>query len=494
MIAPALTNSNFHPKSNVIEVGVFPPMGHGPWSTVNSILARVLSWRHDPWDLVSNDWLSNNAPTIAQDVAGKSEKTLPGDPVLPGSTLACRSATDLGCGTGTYDLVITDPPFGGLVFYAELSDFFYVWLRLVLKDRYPEHFSAEYTPKTLEAISNRARRPDDADAYYQRLLTESWREARRILKPGGLLAFTFHHSEDAPWISVLESLFEAGFYLQATYPIQSDETKGEGQFGARKIEFDIIHVCRKRADNPPAVSWAKMRRQILVDIASLRGLLEQHQLAGLPEADLEIMRRGKALEFFSKHYGKVFVDGGRTLSVRDALLGIHQILEEEANGIAAPPPVTAEPLTRQFLRLFDSTGVIHRDHMQKFLRGTGVSPSDFVDRGWCREEKKAYRIASPQQCAREWNEAKPSRGPAVDYDQAMILIGICFEGSGINLSEILDEGKIDPHPALLPLLEWFFSHGATPEVRQASSHAHFILRRFLAARELKGQSNLQVFE
>lgn len=67
------------------------------------------------------------------------------------------------------------------------------------------------------------------DRFYQRLLTACWREANRILKPGGILAFTFHHSEDEPWVAVLESLFEAGFYLEATYPIRSDETKGRGR-------------------------------------------------------------------------------------------------------------------------------------------------------------------------------------------------------------------------------------------------------------------------
>ena len=68
----------------------------------------------------------------------------------------------------------------------------------------------EYTPKSLEAVSNRAASPTIADGYYQRLLTASWKEAHRILKPGGMLAFTFHHSEDAPWVAVLESLFDAG--------------------------------------------------------------------------------------------------------------------------------------------------------------------------------------------------------------------------------------------------------------------------------------------
>jgi putative DNA methylase len=133
--------------------------------------------------------------------------------------------------------------------YSELSDFFYVWLRLALKDRYPTVRRRVHAEDARGGVEPRAH-PDDADAYYQRLLTASWREAHRILKPGGILAFTFHHSEDAPWVAVLESLFDAGFYLEATYPIRSDETKGDGEFGSSKIEYDIIHVCRKRTEEP----------------------------------------------------------------------------------------------------------------------------------------------------------------------------------------------------------------------------------------------------
>ncbi len=70
------------------------------------------------------------------------------------------------------------------------------------------------------------------------------------------MAFTFHHSEDEPWVGVLESLFDAGFYLEATYPIRGDETKGEGAapgtFGSQTIEYDIIHVCRKRMSRAAA--------------------------------------------------------------------------------------------------------------------------------------------------------------------------------------------------------------------------------------------------
>ena len=198
--------------------------------------------------------------------------------------------------SSSYDLVITDPPFSGLLHYSELSDFFYVWLRLVLKDKYPDSFGPEYTPKSLEVVANRAREPEDAEGFYQRLLTQCWREANRILKPGGILAFTFHHSEDAPWVAVLESLFDAGVpYLEATYPIRSDETKGEGAkpgtFGSQVIEYDIIHVCRKRTEEPTPVSWGRMRREVIADVRNLQAMLENHAKQGLPSADLQVIRR-----------------------------------------------------------------------------------------------------------------------------------------------------------------------------------------------------------
>lgn len=492
-LEPMFANNNFHPKSTVIENCLFAKFGRGNWRSCTSSLVETLDWSASPWELVNNAWLSAAVPAIADDLTGKSEKAWPTDAVLPGGILSCGSATELSeVSDGAYDLVITDPPFGGLLHYSELSDFFYVWLRLVLKNHYPEQFGAEYTPKTLEAVSNRARHPDDADAYYQRLLTASWHEANRILKPGGILAFTFHHSEDAPWVSVLESLFDAGFYLEATYPIRSDESKGDGEFGSKQIEYDIIHVCRKRTEDPTAVSWAKMRRQVLQDVRSLKHMLEHHQKAGLPEADLQVIRRGKALEYYSRHYGKVLVDDGRSMNVLEALVGINQLLDEEMGGVKDPPPVTAEPFTRQFLRLFDGVKELPRDQIQKFLRGTGIAPSDFEERGWCSEDKKAYLLTSPLDIARAW-QGKHRRGMTSDYDQAAFFIGACFENSGINAADTLTNDNFKPHPALGSLLEWFATRGATSEIRNASSRAQTILRSWRAKHETKPQQQMALF-
>lgn len=485
-LEPMFANNNFHPKSTVVENCVFPKLGRGNWTACAESLSETLDWSEHPWELVSNEHLSAIAPTLVDSLTGKSEKAMPGDSVCP-ATLSCGSATDLSMlDDGSQDLVVTDPPFGGLLHYSELSDFFHVWLRLVLQKRYPAEFGGEYTPKTLEAVSNRARNPEDPDAHYKRLLTASWSEAHRILRPGGILAFTFHHSEDAPWVSVLESLFDSAFYLEATYPIRSDETKGDGEFGSRKIEYDIVHVCRKRMEDPTEVSWAKMRREVLQDVRALKHMLEHHQKSGLPEADLQVIRRGKALEYFSRHYLKVLLDDRKPMSVLDALVGINQLLDEEIGGVKDPPPVTAEPFTRQFLRLFDGVTELPRDQIQKFLRGTGIAPSDFEMRGWCREEKKVFVLVSPLEIARAW-QGKHRRGMTSDYDQAAFLIGACFENSGINASETLANDNFKPHAALASLLEWLCTRGANSETRNAASRARTILRAWRTKNEKQVQ-------
>jgi hypothetical protein len=472
---PMFSNNNYHPKSTMIENNVFGDYGRGNWRSQYGSISSAIDWVEDPWELVHNGRLSEQSPLLSEYVTGKSEKAECGDSVK-GGTVFCGSSTDLSdLGTGTYDMVVTDPPFGGLVHYSELSDFFYVWLRLVLQNKYPDRYGREYTPKTLEAVANRARQPgrddetgiDSADTFYQRLLTECWREAGRVLKPSGLLGFTFHHSEDAPWVSVLESLFEAGFYLVATYPIRGDETKGEGEFGSRKIEYDIIHVCRKRHQDPKPISWAKLRRQVLRDVRDLQDLLEHHQEEGLPEADLQVIRRGKALEYFSRHYGKVYKDEDTPMTVLEALLGINQLLDEEAGGIKEAPPHNAEPFTRMLLRLFDGVRELPRDQIQKFLRGTGSAPSDFSNRGWVYEEKKVFYLTSALDLAQSWI-GKHRKGMQSDYDQAMFLIGACFEGSGINASETLNNEHFKPHPALGAILTWFKNHGADSAVRNAA--------------------------
>lgn len=491
---PHFSKSNFHPKSTAIENCVFPKLGRGNWASCIEGIVESAEWAKNPWELVSNELLVSERPSLSKLVSGKSEKAYPGDSLRHGAVLTCGSSTELPrIGDASIDLVITDPPFGDLVQYAELSDFFYVWLRLALKDRYPEIFGAEYTPKTLEAVANKYREPENPNGFYKRLLTQCWREANRMLKAGGILAFTFHHSEDEPWVAVLESLFDAGFYLEATYPIRSDESKGDGDFGSQKVEYDIIHVCRKRVEDPVPISWAKLRRGITEDVRQLKGILERHSAGGLPKADLQVIKRGKALEYFSKHYGHVFVEKGRDFTLIEALAGIHQLLDDEDDTGHEAPPVLAEPLTRQFLRIFDGVREVERDQIQKFLRGTGTSPGLFEERGWCREEKKMYLLCDPLEFALGWRR-RQRKGMSRDFDQTIFLVGACIPESGIKVEDTLNNPNFEPHPAIPDLIEWIGKRWHSPDVRRAAGTAKTLYSRWLADHKAKADAATAQFD
>jgi hypothetical protein len=487
-LEPFFSKNNYQPPNRPVENGVYHSLGRGNWSSCSGTLFEAMAWLSNPWELVSNKNLTTTDPALAAELGdSKSAKVTPGDLLITSPTITCGTSTALDTiADGSYDLVITDPPFGDILQYAEFSGFFYAWLKPAMDRLGAGQFAPPQPPTALEAVENSQRHGKDAPKLYSRLLSGCWGEAARILKTSGILAFTFHHDKDGPWIAVLESLFNAGFYLEATYPVRSDETKGEGgtpgTFGAQKVEYDIIHVCRKRTEEPKEVSWARQRKQITQDVKQLQDILTQHQSAGLQEADLQVIRRGKALEYYSKHYGKVFVEKGREFTVREALLAINQLLDEQADATLEAPPVLAEAYTRQFFRLFADKTSVPRDQMQKYLRGTGVSPQEFIDRGWCTEKAKVFHAISPQDWA---NNLKGIRRDAMsrDFDQVMFLVGACFDGSGIRVSDTLDHPSFKPHPATADLLKWLIKHGGTTAIQNAARTASDLYRRWLGKKE-----------
>ena len=168
---PMFSNANFHPKQQTIENCVFHVLGRGNWQSSSVKVIEAMEWASEPWELV----------VVSEDgVKKKSEKAIPQDPVNSGAGIYCGSSTDLSMLNGTpYDLVITDPPFGNNLFYADLADFFYVWMRLPLLKWYrgmPErkYFEPERTPHSLEIVENIAEHPDDREDYErERFVTNS---------------------------------------------------------------------------------------------------------------------------------------------------------------------------------------------------------------------------------------------------------------------------------------------------------------------------------
>ena len=98
---------------------------------------------------------------------------------------------------------------------------------------------------------------------------------------------------------------------------------------------------------------------------------------------------------------------------------------------------------------------------QKLLRGSGIAPDEFESRGWCSEDKKVFHFVDPLAFARDW-QGRHRRRLTADLDQALVMIGACYDGSGINASDTLKNDNFKPHPALKSLLEWLSKRGSEP--------------------------------
>lgn len=496
-LTPFMSNANFHPKLLPIENCAFLKKGRGNFYATFTPVIKGLEWAKKPWENV-----------ISADLgSAKSLRIEMEDPVIPGNEPCCGSSTDRSMlGNDLFDLVITDPPFGNNLFYADLADFFYVWLRIPLRKWYaglPDaaYFEPERTPHSMEAVDNSVEHPDDREDYekdsfieskhlaqireltgdetlaekdpnplyrpqpssefYSQTLSACWAEAGRRLKDGGIMAFTFHHNEDEAWIDVLKALFDSGYVLVQTYPIRSDETKGEsGAFGSRKIEYDIIHVCRKRLVAPEPVSWSRMRRWVKDETFQLKELLEHTHGKELPQSDLRVILRGKSLEFYSRHYGQVFTGDGQVLDVRDALLGINQLLDDlledttQTGGFR--PPDSAEPASRLYLRLFKNRTEMERDDLTKTLRGTGISQGDLEARGWIRVVGRTVHVVPTHERFAFFTERGRNRKVIKnDLDQAHFLIGAAFPNSGLKIDAELNNPNFRIKKSVDEILKWY---------------------------------------
>ncbi len=467
-IAPFMSNPNFAPKSRIVENNFSGRLGYGTWSSCAETVVEGLRWSMKPEDLYVQDMQAHS----------RSVKVAIGDPVLTGAAVHCMSSSDLSfAASDSCDLVITDPPFGDNIFYSDLANFFHAWLRLPLRRQYPEIFDPVKTPSAQEALAPRLLSEAEATEHYRVRLAACWAEANRILKDAGLLAFTFHHSEDAQWAVVLSSLFESGFILEQTYPIASDEMKGEGgQFGAKGTEYDIIHVCRKRLDEPMPVSWPKMRQWVKAELKRLRHLLESYHASELSDADVRVILRGKALEFYSRHYGQVFTSENEPLSIRDALLGINQLLDEDTGQPGERPPSVVQPLAYHFLRLFGNQASLGRDEVGKSLRGTGIVQRELEQRGWIEERNKTvHRVPIRERF--EQARLRPRREMKAELDQAHFLIGAAVPGSGVNIEDELARDTWMVRRSVEAVLDWYAKTAVEPEIQKAAKLAGDQLRR-----------------
>ncbi len=151
------------------------------------------------------------------------------------------SSTELGfLGRESVDLILTDPPYYDNLSYSELSDFYYVWLRNYLpKDGQGENSASAPYQQALYVIENDS---PSHDRFLQGL-TQVFAHCRRVLKPDGMMVFTFHHRDASAWEVLGRALWEAGFKITNAFPVRS-EGKSGFHSSSGTIKWDSVLVCR----------------------------------------------------------------------------------------------------------------------------------------------------------------------------------------------------------------------------------------------------------
>lgn len=229
-----------------------------------------------------------------------------------GTTL-CDSTTDLPYDSVSVDAVIIDPPYYDNVPYADLSDFFYVWLKRVVGDLYPEAFQWELTPKDEEIVVNPARfgggkeGEEIARRHYERLMGEALREIHRVLKPDGIAVIMFTHRSTTAWESLIRSLLSAGLYPTASWAVHTEMEASTHQRGKGAVRSTILMACRRRPERAE-VGWYHRIRDELHRTVSER--LEHFWDMGLRGADFFISAIGPAVGVFGRYEKVLRPDGG----------------------------------------------------------------------------------------------------------------------------------------------------------------------------------------
>ena len=276
----------------------------------------------------------------------------------PPATITCKSADALDhIATGSIDAVVMDPPYYDNVMYAELSDFFYVWLKRTAGHVFPELFRRQLTDKENEAVANPARFAGEKGARalagrdYQERMAAIFRECRRVLKPNGIMTLMFTHKATGAWDALAKGLMEAGFVITASWPIN---TEAGGSLHIRNkaaANSTVFLACRPRpaeraAEARDAVTyWEDVEPRVA---NAVRTRVAEFQQAGIAGVDLYLACFGPALEEFSRNWPLT----RGTPRERPAAMrrGQQDLLEDDWDPYAATPEDALDAARREVKR------------------------------------------------------------------------------------------------------------------------------------------------
>lgn len=306
------------------------------WSVTNEKPMNCFSKQAIPmtWDFPEANPMGNavgSFSTIVSYVASCIE-TLPSR-AFNGTAIQFDAQSD--CGLRNI-MVSTDPPYYDNIGYADLSDFFYVWMRQSLKDTYPKLFRTMLVPKAEELVATPYRfegSTEKARDFFEdgmlHTCQQIYQYAREDIPVTIYYAYkqsdTDEDSKTAStgWETMLSAIIRAGFAITGTWPMRTEQTYRAISMGTNALASSIVLVCRKRPADAPQTT----RRGFIAELKrELRPALQKLQRSNIAPVDLAQSAIGPGMGVYSR-YGRVLEADGSAMTVRSALQIINQELD-----------------------------------------------------------------------------------------------------------------------------------------------------------------------
>ena len=328
----------------------------------------------------------------------------------------------------TNKIISTDPPYYDNIGYADLSDFFYVWLRRSLRSTFPDLFATMAVPKTEELIATQYRHgnKERAETFFLAGMTEAMRRLAEQSHPGFPVSiyYAFKQSEkrgetgttSTGWETFLDAVIRAGFSVTGTWPIRTELSNRTIGMGTNALASSIVLVCRKRPEDAPLAT----RREFVAALkAELPSALAHLQSGNIAPVDLAQAAIGPGMAVYTR-YAKVLDAQGNPVSVRDALALINHTLDE----VLAEQEGEFDADTRWALSWFEQQGFTAGEYgvAETLATARNTSVAGMVEAGILESKAGKVRLLRPEELPEDWDPAADRRLPVWEVVHHLVRV------------------------------------------------------------------------
>ena len=344
---------------------------------------------------------------------------------VPGAAESGNASSQV---TSQGKVVSTDPLYYDNVGYADLSDFFYNWLRRSLRSVFPELFTTLATPKAEELVATPYRHgsKEAAEAFFLDGMTRAMQGLAEQTHPASPITiyYAFKQSErtgnagtiSTGWETFLDAVIRSGLGISGTWPMRTELGNRMIGQGTNALASSIVLVCRRRPDDAPSAT----RREYLTELRSeLPQALRLLQTGNVAPVDLAQAAIGPGMAVYTR-YAKVLDAAGKPLSVREALALINRILDE----VLAEQEGDFDADRRWAVAWFEQHGFEEGEYgvAETLSKAKNTSVAGLVEAGILASKGGTVRLLRPDQLPEDWDPNTDARLTAWEMVHHLIRV------------------------------------------------------------------------